>query len=487
MNNKKILLLAVLVLKTVFSFGQGTNTLYSLWYEYGDGNFISNSFSDTNNLKNYANRLPSVTGGFSGLQKIIIVYPPNPPKNLSIKVLAKRTSVAGYKASVNEVTNLTEALQIVPSTSDFIQNDTMDFALHYDKKNYPNARKVGFFYNSNGNATFKKVLNMGAQLRLPEESTGAQTLIKQVRTYYGEMPIEANANILNNITSTNGNNFQDGIIFNLPNSATAQNIFVSLITQNIIEIDDNEDFKLVFLDEGNNVLNETNTGLRNSAGLGSHDPNYEIVKPSCVKTDAVDTTIATYKIHFQNTGGGPAKYVQTNTELPAGYTVNDILNWNPTNKNALVTWHIGGILNNNSYNVTVKDSSNSNILIVQFKRKPNLPAKVFPNDLARAPSEVLIGTNNTPDPLNDKRTTGEFVFKMKLKTPTSVPANLVSHTNIIFDNNEPVRTEDATIRIRNCCKCNEPRRKNDDNNANNNPKPCRWKSRFLNWLLCENC
>jgi hypothetical protein len=488
MNNKKLILIVLLLVKSICSFGQNSNTAYLLWYEYGDGNFNSNSFWDTLSLKSYVNNLPNANGSFSGLQKAVIVYPPNPPKKLSINVFAKRTGVKGFNVNGNNLTDLSEELQILPSTSDFIQADTMNFALHYNKKNYPNAKKVAFYYNSNGNATFKKVTNTAGEIGVIENRNGATTNIKQIRTHSGEMPSIANANQLNSTISTNGNNFQDAIVFNLPNNAMVQNLFVSLITEPTFETDDNEEFKLVFLDEGDNVLKETNSGIRNSGGLGSHDPNYEIVKPSCLKEADVTRTIAEYKVHFQNTGGGPATKVQTITALPTGYTVNDIVNWNPVNKSGLTTWRIGGVPINNNYSVTLKDSANGNILIVKFRRKPNLPAKVFPNDLARTPSEVLIGTNNMPDPLNDKRTTGEFEFKLKLKTPPTVPVNLVSFTNIIFDDNEPIMTDDATIRIRKCCKCNERNSNTDTNNtSDNSTKPCRWKSKFLQWLLCENC
>jgi hypothetical protein len=452
---------------------------FTLWYEYGDSRFLQTTFVNEDSMLAYIQLLPTEVGPRNGYQRVHRHYTPKPPTAMIVNGFSKRSNVIGWQPNMDQLV-LNKDLETVSSTSDFISLDTMQVALHYNKSAYPNATKVGFFYNSNGDASFKSISSVDDRIDIPEESTGENKEINQVRMYNGENGSIANNSILSQVFAPNGNNYQDGIIFNLsPEAGLEGNIFITLFTNENIEIDDDEDFKLVFFDNEGVQLNSSNQNMVNHAKLKSHDPNYEKVKPSCIILSELKDTIGDYDIHFQNTGEGPADSVITYTKLPDGYTVNDIIGWNTATTTGITSWAIGGVNLNANYNVFVSSEQAGNTLVLRFLRKPENPSIVSPTELGRSVSEVLVGTHKLANPLNDKKTMGEFQFQLQLKPIPVAPLDLVSYTNIKFDTNALVRTDDAVIRIRYCCSCR------DGNNSNN--KPCKSKSKFLRWLFCKDC
>jgi hypothetical protein len=478
----KTYLYTLLILIASIQSSLAQEASYKVWYETGDGNFANNSFVQETDLNYYISSLPTNGGILNGFQKIVIVYNPIPPKVLSVKQTAKRTGVSNTIAA-NNLTILNGSLSSMPSTSDFIANDTIQVALHYNNKTYPKATKVGFFYNSNANTVFKKITTTNSEFSMPEQTTNVITTLPQVRTFIGENYTIANGTLLNKIKNTNGNPYQNGLVFSLPSANATSNIFITLFTEATIATGDNEIFRLVFLDKDNNILNTVNQNIINNARLKSHDPNYEKVKPNCLLFSDVNTKKANYEVHFQNTGGGPATTVKTTTKLPSGYTVDDIINWKNGTLEGISNWTIGGQALNTNYIVTANTDLSRNNLIILFERNPNKPAIVSQSDLARHKNEVLIGTNKIENPLEDKRTMGDFTFQLQLKTPTANPIDLESSTAIKFDDNDDILTNKAIIRIRNCCSCTEQ----DSNNPEKNTSNCKWKSKILQWLFCEDC
>jgi hypothetical protein len=488
---KKLVGLLICIASAFISKGQSTEPepIFIVWYEYGDGKFFKTSFNNEADLESGIALLPNATGPNVGFKKVIPIYapPPGPP----IKSISKRTGVIGHTTG-NLENVLNNELEILTSSADFLKTDTVQFALHYNKSKTPGARKVAFFYNSNANTTFLPINTpASAQLIVPEKSTGVLGPVRQVRTHNTEVASTATAALLASVLTPSGGNYKNGIVFTLPSTAAPiKNIFVSLITNEDETTDDDENFKLVFLSETNQQLKSTNGNLTNHKKLPSHDPNYEIVQPNCIVASATATVKAAYDVHFQNTGKGPAESVLTNTKLPDNYTVSDIVGWSTGTLSGITAWKIGGVTNNPNYDVTNLSAPSSNLLTLSFKRKSDARAVVSPSDPARSEEEVLVGTAGSPDPLNDVRTMGEFQFKLQLKAPAAVPIDLNSYTGIIFDENPVVYTDTAKIRIRDCCTCPDKGPANNGNgngSGNNEPRRCKWKSRFLRWLLCEDC
>jgi hypothetical protein len=485
---KKFINIIILVISTFIVNAQSTDPIFVVWYEYGDGKFFKTSYTNEPDLEAGIALLPSAPGPNIGFKKVIPIYTPlpSPPTNS----VAKRTSVLGHASGDDEII-LTDELEILTSSSDFLKLDTVQFALHYDKSKTPGATKVAFFYNSNANAAFFPINNpSSAMLNVPEKSTGILGPVRQVRTHNSETPSVASATLLASIFTPSGGHYQNGIVFTLASGAASiKNIFVSLISNQDETTDDDENYKLVFLNETNQEINSTNGNLTNHKKLPSHDPNYETVQPNCVAASTSATIKANYDVHFQNTGKGPAESVITNTKLPDGYTVLDIVGWTQGTLAGISAWKIGGVTNNPNYDVTTMSMPGSNMLTLSFVRKAGARAVVSPSDPSRSEVEVLVGTAGTPDPLSDVRTMGEFQFKLQLKPSSIVPIDLNSYTGIIFDENPVVYTDTAKIRIRDCCTCPDkgPANSGNGNNGNNGPKPCKWKSKFLRWLLCEDC
>jgi hypothetical protein len=476
---KKIYLLILLLGGLQITKAQTSS--YALWYEYANGSFIKTSFSSLTDYNNYvSSSLPPLTTGGAqlGAKKGTIYYPP-PGGSGIIKPYTIRNTITG-SSGVSTPIPIGKILFTHTSTFDFLKNDTIMFALNYLSKN-TNANKLAFFYNKNPNPTFIPVTNVNGTLPIQNEITSNTITYPQIRRYFSENPAIA----IGSMMSTIGAGYLNGLVFGLvETNDNPRNIFLTLNTYANITSDLNETFKLVFLDSNNNVVSSETGSLINHRKLPSHDPNYELVTPECLKPSMVEGTIANYDIHFQNTGLGPAELVVTRTKLPDGYTVDEIINWNPTNVNGLTNWRIGGVSANPDFDVKASGEDANNVLKIEFERKPTRRAAPT-TDPARSEVEVLVGTKDMPDPLSDTRTMGDFQFSLRLKTPPTIPIDLVSQTKIVFDTNAPVQTNDAIIRVRECCTCKEP----STNTISNTPPRCKWckKSKFIRWLFCENC
>lgn len=457
MYNKIILAFALLV---------GCNNLmaqssFTLWYEYGNGNFLSQSFSDADALDNFIqNNLPQSTASdtVKAPMKVTPIYkPPKMPTNK--RYAFNYLPVTFGEGFPNTSMPENERLYIYNSTRDFLANDTVFLSLCYNKTNL-NAKKLAFFYNSNVNAAFKPILETANPLIMPNANGALTASVPQIRTHNSESISIANGDLL----TSAGEGFSDGLLFDLSNSSSdAQNIMLTLFTYGDIPIEANETFKLVFLDNNNNPLLNKTSEIINHSGLKSHDPNYEKVVPECLEVATAVGQTLHYDVHFQNIGLGPALTVETTTTLPDGYTINDIIN--RTN----LEWLIAKQIRNDNYIVDMS-KSHDNLLIINFKKKPSTTI-------------VLKGTLGMPNPLENITTMGDFSFEMKVKPPIKI-GDLTSKTSIIFDTNEPVVTDEAIVRIRKCCTCSE---KSNNSADNNKPKKCKTKNKFLQWLLCKDC
>jgi hypothetical protein len=456
----------------------GSMPFFTAWYEYGDGKFINTSFPTPAQVDNFfapsTSNLPpySATGTYRGIQRYVGHY--KPPTKPSAKEFAYRptanNSSGGYSTMAMPPGRY---LNTNTSTKDFLSNDTLMLALQYNTNiasspSY-NATKMYFFYNSNPDPCFVAISNPAEVHAMPNAQAGTVLNVPQIRMHNGETVTVATAAELSSIG--NGS-FTNGLVFNLQaRTRAASAAFVTMFTLANIRTDDNEEFELVFTDKNNQPLERTRNDVINHSKLKSHDPNYEKVQPECVLFPTDAGKIMQYQVHFQNTGPGPAHDVITYTFLPAGYTAADIVGYPNFN------WAIGGTAGHTMYDVTVRDSSNA--LILTFRQK--LDASGMPMI-----AMILEGTATAPDPANNVSTMGDFDFQMRLKSPLGGPSNLKSYTDIYFDDNDKVVTNDAVIRVRRCCDCT-----NAQGGTPRDTKPdikdCKWRSKFLQWLLCKDC
>jgi hypothetical protein len=442
---------------------------YVLWYEYGNGSFINTSFGATADLQDYlANTLPANNGGTGpllGKVKVTTVYKPTPPPPPSLKLFAYQPTDAVNTSSVTTPIPAGKTLHLHTSTNDFLSNDTMMLAINYTKP--ANAVKLAIFYNSNPNAIFNPIANANSTTYYPNTETDDSLAIPNIRMYNGEVASIPSSLMFN--TGNPGEGYQNGIVFTI-NSSTTNNIFLTLFTYPTIVTTANEKIKLVFLDGTNKAINKGDvSNIVNNSKLKSHDPNNEITNPECLEIGKIpDNKIIRYHVNFQNIGLGQADSVKTTTVLPVGYTVADVM----TNNSNLI-WNIADIPRNALYTAQIIPTANTNALYIEF-RKVTAPY-------------VLRGTQGIPNPLSDVRTMGGFDFDLKLHNGISTPMNLASYTSIVFDDNEPVLTDSATIRIRKCCTCREKGDEQNDvlNNKNccRNPKLKKWQQ----WLFCKDC
>jgi hypothetical protein len=453
---------------------------FMMWYEYGDGTFNSASTTGSVAVDNFFNTSTPAYSASStnrGIQRYVGAYrPPTKPNALP---LAYRPTSGGSTGGYTTVPMpAAKRLNIITSTSDFIADDTVMFALQYDKAPAGGQipTKLLFFYNSTRDAAWQSINNTLEEYPTPECSTAVNANIPQIRTHRNESSRLATSS---EITSYASATYLNGVVFNLNTTPPLRNnIFVTMFTLENIATDDNQKFELVMLDKDNRIMRRETGNILNHVRHGSHDPNYEKVVPECVIFPTDANKLLDYKVHFQNTGPGPALDVITTTELPAGYTVADI----PGYPNS-VNCYIGGQPANINYDVTF--SAVGDKMIINFHRKVNPTTGAFVSSL------ILNGTMGSPDPANDITTTGDFDFQLRLHSPLTGPANLSSYTSIIFDENPPVETNKAVVRVRRCCDCMDRDGGQPDNNGDNNnpPKPrkCKWKQRWLQWLLCEDC
>jgi hypothetical protein len=457
MKSKIFLILALMA--NLNALAQGGS--YNLWFEFGNGTFVKRSFTELSPLTNYlANSLPANNNSGTNYtyKKLVPIYKPPPPPGLMLAYRQVMASEGVEFATTNPP--LDSNLYIYSSTNDFISADTVMMALHYKKKN-PNAKKLAFFYNSNANSSFIPITEFDNAYLVPNDQSGMPRDMLHVRTYKNEQPKVASNQLMESV----GQGFNNGLVFDLLNPEnTVSNIFLTINTFEEINIEDNEQFKLVFLSADNKALGNYNSNMLNHSGLKSHDPNYEKVTPECLKFPEGGGTILNYDIHFQNIGLGPALKVVTTTTLPQGYTINDIVNLNT------LPWEVAKQLRNTNYTIDISASTNDK-LIIAFNKKP-------------ATNIILKGTLGMDDPLSDATTMGDFSFKLKVKSPLSGPQDLVSRTSIVFDDNEPVVTNNAIVRVRKCCTCPDGKKKND---GQPNAGKCKGKSKLAKWLFCEGC
>jgi hypothetical protein len=456
---KKIIILAIVCFLGMLQVKAQTPS-YSLWYEYGDGTFVTKSFTTTDELDLFlANSVPAVTTGgpLTAIKKVTPIYP---PKGSSIeKFIVRPSEKIASLSFTNTPLPIDKNLFVHSSTTDFLTSDTIFLALSYKKTN-PAAKKLAFFYNSNMNSTFKPFVNLVKTMNAGVENSAESMDLNQLRIHNNEIPSVAMRNIMNQV----GQGYRNGLVFDIPTTLNEEkNIFLSLETLPTILTGQNESFKLVFLDDANTELESQNNDLLNHSALRSHDPNYEKVFPECLIFPKDGGTILHYDVHFQNTGLGPAQKVETTTTLPNGYSINDIQDLNNLN------WEIAKLKKNNGYTIDVT-ASHDDKLVIRFAKKPS--SKL-----------ILKGTLGLANPLNDVTTMGDFSFNLKVEQPLSGPQNLSSSTSIVFDENETVITNDATVRVRKCCACEEKKKKGNSKET----KSCKSRSKFLQWLLCEGC
>jgi hypothetical protein len=474
---KKIIIFLFLVGIAIQAKSQGS---FTTWYEYGNGNFFYNSGYTTATVTTWNNALPpNATGGtLLGIKKITPIYtPPQPPARL----FTYRTP---NPPSSGATTTLTSGQNInyITNTPDFISKDTLMIAVLF-KKDLSSIQKVAFFYNKSANTTssFNTISSPTASYNLLNESGSASRSIRHIRI--------ANAAITSSVVNSGssplfetgkpGNGWKDGVVFSVNTLATSastqHNLFLSLITPAFIPNSNTESFKVVFLDGNDNPVgnNIDPRNIINNAGLASHDPNCEIVEPKCVLYPTDAGKILRYKVKFQNTGLGQADYVKTITNLPPGYTIADITNYNS------IYWRIGDGSTTSNYSFSSALSNNEQ-LILEFQKTPSM-----------ASAMVLAGATGD-DPINNIQTMGSFSFDLKLKTPLTGPEDLISYTNIYFDTNAAVKTNEAIVKVRQCCDCPQTQNEGINNTNAQNPnecKPCkRWRNKkWLRWLFCEDC
>lgn len=455
-------IIATIILLCNLHYSNAQQGAYSLWYEFGNGTFVTKSFNSAADLNNFMlSSIPPLgnPGNTSGLKKVTPIYKPDGP-SLSKPFSIRNTDIPTTVSVINNTLASGTNLGMQTSTHDFLSKDTILCALQY-KSNSNANKKIAFFYNSNTNAAFDAIPSTNKTIQLVSENSSLMQPSNQIRTHHNEIAKIADQAIMNRA----GQGYLNGLVFDLdPSSKTENCIFLTLTTLSRIALDNDETFKLVFLDSNNNVLQQQNNSMTNHKNLPSHDPNYEKVIPACIEFHDGGGKIVHYNVHFQNTGPGAAHYVETTTTLPAGYTILDIQNRQNLN------WSIAKVTRSAGY-ILDMSASHDDKLILKFTE-------------AQSSTRILNGTLNNPNPLEDITTMGDFEFDMQLKNLLPGPDDLISSTSIIFDLNEPVITNDAVIRIRKCCSCKE---KESKDHGHTKPTKCNSKSRFLRWLLCEDC
>jgi hypothetical protein len=462
--------IAIFVLFTSFSsFAQVP--VYNLWYEFDNGTFTSKTapIPPSTLMSSILSALPPNGGiGFLGIKKITQVYPSPPPPG---KLIAYNNTSSVSPTTLTAITTmpLGQILSIHTSSTDIISNDEMFMALNYLANN-SNYNKLAFFYNSLSVSapSFIPITLSGSTSTTPMESYTSTTTIpiSRIRKFNGEVASIASPSLM----STIGAGYRNGLVFSITSPSTiSKNIFITLKTI-AGTTTGTEKLKLVFLNQGDTILGEMERPLTNNLGKPSHDPNYETVMPQCIEAATGGGTIVHYKVHFQNTGDGPALDINTKTFLPSGYTTADILGL------SAIPWTIGGIRNSdpsNPYSASIS-SAISPFIDITFTRTTSTP--------------LLLGVSGLADAINDPTTMGEFEFNLKLKPSLVAPLILSSHTDIYFDTNAVVKTYDAVLKIKKCCTC--PDEINSDYGNNNDTHPnCKWckRSKFIRWLFCKGC
>jgi len=446
---KQITLLAVFTLFSICIWAQakpGTSgsdakqdtSRKKYWAEYNTGGFNSSLSMPTSstNLVLQTNLYDTGRGG--------------PPPTIVMPGSVGTNSILSTSGNDNAVsiTDGTNMVYINTSVREVMARDTMVVAVTHraDPSAFSLIETTGqhrytlvLLYNPDNAAPFFEPLNGSMMNGYSNLSMVRSSTNPDVR--YGMVSNLQFANI-NASTFSGYANFV--AIRNIVPQLLEKNVFVSVVPSATLDEGTLSSVKAVLIrnDSLPAVVSNTFKGAYLLSGLRAalaHDPNYLRVTPLCIESTKRGGHLLTYKVHFQNTGPGPADTIRVTMHMPKGL---DLSNFNANN---IKTAIYSGEQFKNELGLFKVDPVN-NLIIFKFE-----PHKFTSKAL------LLYGTEQLINPLSDPRTMGDIEFTVtttdQADSVLSARASIEFHSKNSSDSSYelPVTTNTASVRITNCC------------------------------------
>lgn len=459
-------------------------------FEFGDGYFTT----DINAVHAYAEKrdyktVLSLSGRYDTIK---------PPR-----AFTKTVSFSGMASAPDpqNLLNPNEFVRLTPIANSVNANDEMGFILTY--KIPPGGIKKGklmLFYNNNATA-FKPVTFEDSKMMILEsiDANHNPGVIKRVRNYFGELL--GIPTVLPTVSGLQGSGYQNALVWeNLDNLSIEKeyNIFITLRTGYNLPTDNAVRIEAAFVyEQPDNPVARVDIKIQPAdstilagvspltlpVSLYPHDPNYISVLPKCI-VKGPGTQKVTYRVHFQNEGGGAAHRLKIKVNIdPALARSMDTLSSSSFRI-------IAGKKKVDSMVYTRLKTSNSFRIDIFFRQK-NSDGSLKKSGMVSEILDSSLSCNQVPFFTVNELTMGDIYFE--LDAPRSEEADLAADAEITFyaGNNmdmEPVFTKPDTLFIRETCNGNlfpliTPIEKKCECSKCKQPGKCGWLGLYWCWWI----
>jgi len=408
------------------------------WAEYNTGGFGSGLSAPGSNT-NLVLRTTLYDTGRGGPPPTIVMQGSMGTSNLF--------STSGND-NATSITNGTSLVYINTSVPEVMARDTMVLAVTYrtDTSGFSlvdTAGKIRYtlvlLYNPDNGPVFFEPLN-GSMMN-------GYSILPMVRSHNNESIDYGTVSNLQfaNINASYFSGYANYVAFrNIIPQLVEKNVFISVVPSATLAEGTLGSVKAVLIrnDSLPAVISNTYKDAYQLSGLRvalAHDPNYLRVTPLCIESTKRGGHIITYKVHFQNTGLGPADTIRVTMHMPKGL---DLSNFTANN---IKTASYSGEQFKNELGLFKVDPAN-NLIVFKFE-----PHKYVSKEIS------LLGTENLINPLSDPRTIGDIEFTVtttdQADSLLSARASIEFHSKNSTDTSYelPVITNISSVRIVNCC------------------------------------
>lgn len=408
------------------------NSYWHYYYEFGDGSYLKTS------KPNGIEYGYEATGGKNIYFKGVKVYdegtkPPIQRQNISNADVFTSPDPS-FKFPKNEILdNENFRLDINNPTIDVVPNEENVIIMNFKNQTATNwSGQLLLLYNKFEN-------RKEDQERVPVFQTNPNHFVSYSKpnipvTRFGNHQSTGSGNTrfisaVNNISSLT-NQFNNYFAFNFNNVARdeQQNIFINLKSTNQLNNLIGNEIPIA------GILKDTNGNVEvrylNLIVGKAHDPNDITVDPNCISCKNLNNKRLYYTVRFQNDGNGKAKNIVVKVKIPDGVDGNSLDNFsldfshflnNPnTNQPYAIYPKCPNAASTNCYTI----QSIGSVITFTFK------------------DANLSGFKEADTQYYDE-TTGSFRYSLKLNNSLTCNKPLSSYASIIFDNEEPVKTNSA--------------------------------------------
>ncbi len=279
---------------------QTSNPRASLFIEFGDGNFLTNTCSPEHiyplNSAASMKVLLRATGIYDGGPR---------PKRVFTTIISGITSPGinnGFPVLASD-----SSIKITANHMQLISEEEAVFAITLKPSS---AGELIFFYDDPAQSVFEEI--DGATMLNATNNSGETVSFMAIRPYNNATVITTPSSAAAAEITAHASLFSKHILFSVPGQDGQRNIFITIPAKRGVELGSIAGVKAVFIPGSGPKRQAILNGME---AVASRDPNSIEVSPLCMRfRQQADSLL--YTVHFQNLGSAPANNITIVVNLP---------------------------------------------------------------------------------------------------------------------------------------------------------------------------